>query len=96
MLKEHEIAINRQAISYIWDFSQAVIEGVERIIFLYNPLEEIACDDECKIDTLRPYDYLLSRWPRKIRISPVTDPALEAVEKYEKIYQDILLVIKGL
>jgi len=95
------ICIEKQYIHYIKDFSDKTLLKINRIIFLYDPINIKNIDDDCKKKWKTPYDYLIEKNQWKVSIYNIKDPfwqnnqsVLNIMNDIEKIVLDLLKIDK--
>ncbi len=89
------VDICMQKIKYLSDLKSSHLVQITLVIFLYNPLIETFCDDLCKINGLTPYEYFKKK-NMPIFIYPVTDPFEIWISWYQKISEEIKIIIGNL
>lgn len=96
VLKEYKwIDISNQKIKYLKDISVEQLSNFNLIMFLFDPVNETSCEDDCKLNWITPYEYFKT-FDIPMLIHPVIDPFDVGSENYKKIIDEIEKLIKGL
>lgn len=89
ILKEYKwVDISSQKIQYLSDISTNQIPKFDVAVFLYNPENQVDCDDECMLNGAEPYEYLKAL-NMTIVIHPIIDPFEVGSDKYKMVIDEI-------
>lgn len=96
VLKEYKwVDISTQKIKYLKDMSIQELHCFNIVVFLFDPVRELWCEEECRLGWATPYEYLRTL-SIPIFINPVIDPFDLWKEGYKGIIDDIEKLIKEL
>ncbi|MBC7503530.1 hypothetical protein H7169_01015 [Candidatus Gracilibacteria bacterium] len=96
VLKEYKgVDISTQKIKYLKDMSIQELHCFNIVVFLFDPVKEGGCDEECRLGGATPYEYFKTL-SIPIFINPVIDPFDLGKEGYKGIIDDIEKLIKEL
>lgn len=96
ILLEDWIDIREQNINYITDFDENIINNIKKVIFLFNPINEIQIDEECLINKKSVYQYFNEKKNIDIIINEIQDPYKLSLSKTIQIYHKLDAFIKSI
>jgi len=95
-MKEHSwLDISDQSIKYLSEIPEQILLNIEKVIFLYDPIEYKLCELECMKDGYSPYEYFLSQ-NTSIQKYAIPDPFEVGYSRYGMICDEIYSIIKNI
>jgi len=87
--------ISDQSIKYLSEIPEQILLNIEKVIFLYDPIEYKLCELECMKDGYSPYEYFLSQ-NTSIQKYAIPDPFEVGYSRYGMICDEIYSIIKNI